>query len=114
MESGSRLWIVLSSASQTTDGEFKFRGTLLLPAAIGNSIVLDRGTEVSGSGRNNQKETLLQLTEIHAGGVQYVLKRTAGTNAHAPGAGPAVRFDSGQVLEMWLSVESVYERQPGK
>jgi hypothetical protein len=111
LEAGTRLWIRLNSVNRQPDGGFTFQGSLLLPVNRANEVLLDRGTEVNGSGSLSQGRTSLFITDLVVQGTRYVLSRTTGsTHAQPPGRGEAVQFDSGQILEMWLASASNYEK----
>lgn len=111
LASGARLWITLNSVSRQADGNFTFRGSLLLPLNASGSSLLERGTEVSGSGTEAQGRTSLVISEIVVGGSPYKLKSKAGAGkVRTAGSGGAVSFDSGKVLEVWPSSDSIYER----
>ncbi len=111
LASGTRLWITLGSVSRQPDGTFTFSGSLLMPLKSSASSHLDRGTGVSGSGTEAQGRTSLVVSEIVIDGSHYKLKSRAGAgSARSAGSGGVVSFDSGKVLEMWLSSDSTYER----
>ncbi len=111
IESGTRVWIRLKSISRTTNGEFEFQGNVLLPVTQAGLILLDRNTEVNGTGKASQDRTSLRITEIVSSDGSYRLKDGGGAlNMQASGAGGAVRFDSGHVYELWLGLASTYER----
>ena len=111
LASGARLWLALDSFTFQTDSRVVFRGSLLLPLNSAGSSALDHGTEVSGFVTSNQGQTSVLLSEIVIRGSHYKLKSQAGAgNARTSGSGGAVQFDSGKVLEMWVSSDSIYER----
>ncbi len=113
LESGTRLWIVLKSVSHQLDGGFQFEGTLLLPVKQGGKVILDRDTEISGSGLQKGSRTSLLVSQIVVRGAHYLVAgKEAAINAQTPGTGSALKFNSGQVLEMWLQSASVYRRVP--
>jgi len=112
LASGTRLWITLGSVSRQPDGTFTFSGSLLMPLKSSASSHLDRGTGVSGSGTEAQGRTSLVVSEIVIDGSHYKLKSQAGAgSARSAGSGGVVSFDSGKVFEMWLSSDSIYERE---
>jgi len=89
-----------------------FSGSLLMPLKSSASSHLDRGTGVSGSGTEAQGRTSLVVSEIVIDGSHYKLKSQAGAgSARSAGSGGVVSFDSGKVFEMWLSSDSIYERE---
>jgi hypothetical protein len=113
LEAGTRLWIRLNSVKRQPGGSFTFQGSLLLPVNRAHEVLLDRGTEVNGSGSVSQGRTSLFITELVVQGARYILSGATGaTDARPPGTGGAVQFDSGQVLEMWLASSSTYEKGP--
>jgi len=115
IDAGTRVWITLKSVNSQTDGSFEFRGTLLLPVTQAGGVLLDRGTDIQGSGRTGQGRPSLQIAEFTIRGARYALKdATGGMSRQAPGAGGAVQFDAGQVLEMFMGSSSVYERVAGE
>jgi len=111
IDAGTRIWVMLKSIDNNGDGTFGFRGMVLLPVMQAGAVLLDRGTEVQGSGKTAQGRTTVQISGFSVGGAHYGLKNAAGgTSAQAPGAGGAVQFDAGQVLEMWMGSGSAYEK----
>jgi hypothetical protein len=104
---------VLKSVSHQLDGGFQFEGTLLLPVKQGGKVILDRDTEISGSGLQKGSRTSLLVSQIVVRGAHYLVAgKEAAINAQTPGTGSALKFNSGQVLEMWLQSASVYRRVP--
>ncbi len=111
LAAGARLWLALESFSFQADGRVVFHGSLLLPLNSTGSSALDHGTVVSGFVTSAQGQSSVLLSEIVIRGAHYKLKSQAGAgNARAAGSGGAVQFDSGKVLEMWVSSDSIYER----
>ncbi|HYN15387.1 MAG TPA: hypothetical protein VES66_06325 [Terriglobales bacterium] len=111
LASGARLWITLDSVNRQPDGAFTFSGSLLMRLSASGSSALDRGTEVSGSGTEAQGRTSLVISEIVVGGAHYKLKSRAGAGkVRTARSSSVVSFDSGKVLEVWLSSDSIYER----
>ena len=109
----TRLWIKLDAVNRQSDGSFTFQGSLLEPVTEAGGALLRRGTQVVGSGTLNQGKTSLVVGQIVIGADRYNLKgASGGTNAPGPGAGPAVEFEAGKVLEMFLDSTSVYEKTP--
>ena len=112
LAAGARLWLALDSFSFQADGRVVFYGSLLLPLNSPGSSPLDHGTQVSGTVTTAQGQTSVLLSEIVVRGSHYRLLSQAGAgNARTSGSGGAVQFDSGKVLEMWVSSDSAYERQ---
>jgi hypothetical protein len=111
LASGTRLWISVESTQPQRDGSMAFHGSLLLPLRDANSSNLEHGTEVAGSVIVEQTRSFLSLGEIIIKGTHYKLRGNdvGGGVAQAAGSGSAVRFDSGKVLELWLSSDSTYE-----
>jgi len=111
LAAGARLWLSLESFNFQEDGRVIFHGSLLLPLNSTGSSALEHGTEVSGSVTSAAGQTSVLLSEIVVHGAHYKLKSQAGAgNARTSGSGGAVQFDSGKVLEMWVSADSIYER----
>jgi hypothetical protein len=113
IDAGTRVWILLKSTNQRANGGFEFRGVVLLPVTRGGAVVLDRETEVYGFGTVNQGRTSIRIVEFVWRGARYRLREAAGTAAKDLGAGPAVEFNAGQVLETWLATVSTYEKVSG-
>jgi len=114
INAGTRVWILLKSTSPQTNGDFRFRGMVLLPVTQAGAVLLDRETEVVGIGKVSQGRTTIRIVEFVWQGARYKLRGAAGAmNTPGPGAGPAVEFNAGQVLETWLAAVSTYERVPG-
>ncbi len=113
LPAGTRLWIQTNSVNREPDGSFTFRSSLLLPMGEANATPLYRGTEVYGSGSANQSRVALSITEFVVAGAHYKLKGVPNvTNAQTSGTGATVAFDAGQVLEIFLASDSIYERVP--
>ena len=111
LEPGAHLLLALSSVKPLPDGSLQFRGTLLLPVAHTGLVALDRGAEVIGVMTTSQGQTSLAVVELVTQSVRYTLKAGTGAmKAQTPGAGGGVHFDRSQVLEMWPTSPSVYER----
>jgi hypothetical protein len=111
LEPGAHLLLALSSVKPLPDGSLQFRGTLLLPVAHPGLVPLDRGAEVIGAMTMSEGQTSLAVTELVVQGARYTLKAGTGAmKAQTPGAGGGVHFDRSQVLEMWPTSPSVYER----
>ena len=111
LAAGARLWLALESFNFQEDSRVLFHGSLLLPLNSTGSSALDHGTEVSGWVTSAHGQTSVLLSEIVIRGARYKLKSQAGAgNARTSGSAGAVQFDSGKVLEMWVSVDSIYER----
>jgi hypothetical protein len=129
LEPGAHLLLVLSSVSRLPNGSFQFRGALFLPGfrpgtvslAQGaplpvlraGPVALDRGAEVIGAWTISQGQTSLAVTEFAVQGARYTLKVGNGAmKAKTPGAGGAVQFDRSQLLLIWPTSPSVYEKSP--
>jgi hypothetical protein len=111
LASGTRLWISVEWAKPQPNGSMAFRGSLLLPLRDATSSNLEHGTRVAGSVVVEHGRRYLSLVEIIIKGTHYKLRSDAkgGGVAQASGSGNAVQFDSGRVLELWLSADSIYE-----
>ena len=115
INAGTRVWILLKSTSPQTNGDFRFRGIVLLPVTQAGAVLLDRETEVVGVGKVSQGRTTIRIVEFAWQGARYKLRGAAGAvTATGPGAGPTVEFNAGQVLETWLAAVSTYERVSGE
>jgi hypothetical protein len=110
INAGTRVWILLQSTSPGTNGGFTFRGMVLLPVTQGGATLLDRETQVVGTGIVNQGRTTIRIAEFVWQGIRYRLRGSPAGRSSGPGAGPAVEFSSGQVLETWLASPSIYEK----
>jgi hypothetical protein len=115
LEAGTRLWIVLKSFRRQSDGNFQFEGTLLLPVKKGRTVILDRDAEISGRGLESGGHTSLLVSQMVVRGTHYLVEgKEAAIHAQTPGTGSALKFNSGQVLEMWLQSASIYKRVPAE
>jgi len=108
----TRLWIKLNTINRQPDGNFTFQGSLLEPVTETGGALLGRGAEIIGSGIVSQGKTSLVVAQIVVGGDRYSLKGASGVaNAQGPGAGPAVEFEAGKILEMFVASPSIYENE---
>ena len=111
LRAGTQLWIRVLAINRQSDGSFEFGGTLLQPVSDAGGALLDQGAEVSGSGSVKETVTTVSVRGFVAGGVHYVLPASTGAlNEQSPGTGKAVQFSKGQILQMWISSETVYEK----
>jgi hypothetical protein len=113
LPAGTRIWLTLDSVASDPDGRFQFRAVLLLPVAASGTLLLDKGVQVLGSGRTIQNETSIQITELATNGQRYILSPASSGVSKIPGSGKAVRFESGQVLEMWVDSASTFAAAGG-
>jgi hypothetical protein len=111
-EAGVQLWIQVNSIRRQPDGSFGFRGTLLQPIILADSVSLDQGAELVGWGTVNGGHVIVSVTEFTVRGENYGL-RSAGRANNKPGSGPAVELNPGKLLEMWFASESVYAKKIG-
>ena len=109
-EAGVQLWIRVNSIRRQPDGSFSFRGTLLQPIVLADSVSLDQSTELVGWGTVNGGHVVVSVTEFTVRGENYGL-RSAGSANKKPGSGPAVELNPGKLLEMWFASASVYEKK---
>jgi hypothetical protein len=87
---------------------------VLLPVTQSGAVLLSRNTEVSGTMTVRNGKRSLQILELLTAEAHYRLRSASGkANLRLLGAGGAVQFDAGQVLEMWLASASTYEKAPG-
>ena len=108
---GTQLWIRVVAISPQSDGSFEFGGTLLQPVSDAGGALLGQGTQVNGSGSVKETATMVSVRGFVAGGVRYVLPTgTGAVNQQSPWTGKAVQFSKGQILQMWISSETVYEK----
>lgn len=108
----TRLWIKLNTVNHQPDGSFTFQGSLLESVTEPGGAPLGRGTEIIGSGIVHQGKTSLVVAQIVVGGDRYSLKAASGEpNTQGPGAGPAVEFEAGKILEMFVASPSIYEKE---
>ena len=57
----------------------------------------------------------VQILEFKSKGEHYRLKGASGeANLRLLGAGEAVEFDAGRVVETWMASVSIYEKLPGE
>jgi len=112
LEVGTRVWISLKSIRQRADGSSEFSGGLLLPVMQSGAVVLERNTQISGIVSVRQGKTAVQITEFSSNVARYRLKGIGGeVNTHS-GAGRAVSFDAGKVLETWIASTSIFGKLP--
>jgi hypothetical protein len=111
-KAGVQLWIRVNSIRRQPDGSFSFRGTLLQPITLTDSVSLDQSTELVGWGTVNGGHTMVSVTEFTVRGENYGL-RSAGSANKKPGSGPAVELNPGKLLEMWFASVSVYAKKTG-
>jgi hypothetical protein len=111
-KAGVQLWIRVNSIRRRPDGSFSFRGTLLQPITLTDSVSLDQSTELVGWGTVKGGHTMVSLTEFTVRGENYGLRSASGANKK-PGSGPAVELNPGKLLEMWFASASVYEKTTG-
>jgi hypothetical protein len=63
--------------------------------------------------RNGKRS--VQILEFLTPGAHYRLRGASGeANLRLPGAGEAVEFDTGRVLEAWMAAISTYEKRSGE
>jgi hypothetical protein len=63
--------------------------------------------------RNGKRS--VQILEFLSTGARYRLKGASGdVNLRLLGAGEAVEFDAGRVVETWMASVSTYEKMPGE
>ncbi len=113
VNAGARLWIFLKSLDKKPDATFEFRGVVMLPVTQNGAVVIDRETEVSGTGRETHGKPLVQIHQFGSHGSRYRLTRSRPAPGESgPGSSGDLPFDAGQVLEMSLASVSTYERVP--
>ena len=115
LDAGTRVWITLKSVHPRADGASEFRGAVLLPVTQSGAVLIGRNSEVSGvmSVRNGKRS--VQILEFLSTGAHYRLRGASGeANLRLLGAGQALEFDAGKVLETWMASASTYEKVPGE
>lgn len=111
LEAGTRVWIALRSVRPRTDGASEFRGVVLLPVTQAGAVLLARNAEVSGTMTVRNGKKSVQVLGILSAGAQYRLRSAGGeANLRLLGAGEAVEFDAGRVVETWMASASTYEK----
>jgi hypothetical protein len=112
LAAGSRLFFRVNSIHRQADGSFTFSGSLLEPAAlVASGKLLDKGTELNGSAAEKDGKLTAFVRNFVLQGVSYTVSGASSPgNESAPGAGKAVQFENGAVLEMWLSLASNYQK----
>jgi len=112
LDAGTRIWVRLVNTLQQTDGNFNFTGSLLQPVTL-NGIVLAQGTGVTGRGTEFNGSVTLWLHSFLIQGWTYAVRGESKVQGQpAPGTVSTVQFQDGQVLEMWLSSNSVFDKLP--
>jgi hypothetical protein len=111
-KAGVQLWIRVNSIRRQPDGSFSFRGALLQPITLADSVSLDQGTQLVGWGTVNGGHVIVSVTEFTVWGENYGL-RSAGSGNKKLGSGPAVELNPGKLLEMWFASVSVYGKKTG-
>jgi hypothetical protein len=92
----------------------EFRGAVLLPVTQSGAVLLGRNVEVSGTMTVRNGKRSVQILEFLSTGAHYRLRGANGeANLRLLGAGDAVEFDAGRVLETWMASVSTYEKVPG-
>jgi hypothetical protein len=110
VEAGTRIWIVLESATAQSDRRIPFEGRLLLPVSASDSVILEKGTRVMGVSSNVQGQLSVQIGELVLHGNRYKLRESPGLSAiYRTGTGRAVQFAGGKTVEMWLDSATVFE-----
>jgi hypothetical protein len=111
LDAGTRVWIALKSVRPRADGVSEFRGVVLLPVTQSGAVLLKRNTEVSGTMTVRNGKRSVQILEFLSTEAHYGLRSASGeANLRLLGAGEAVEFDAGRVLETWMASASTYEK----
>jgi hypothetical protein len=115
LDAGTRVWITLKSVHPRADGASEFRGTVLLPVTQSGAVLIGRNSEVSGIMNVRNGKRSVQILEFLSTGAHYRLRSAGGeANLRLLGAGQALEFDAGKVLETWMASASTYEKAPGE
>jgi hypothetical protein len=89
----------------------QFEGTLFEPVTQNGVITLIKGTGVRGIEKQSQSSTVLTISEFSLGGVRYILEGDAAMKDTLSSAGAkALKFDAGQLLEMFVQTAAVYQK----
>jgi hypothetical protein len=76
-------------------------------------MLLGRSTKVSGTTTIRNGKRSVQILEFLSTGAHYKLRRASGhADLRLLGAGEVVEFDTGKVLETWMTVASTYIKLP--
>lgn len=111
LEAGARVWISLKSVRRQSEKISKFDGTLLLPVTQSGSVVLDRDTLVSGTISTVGGKVTIQIRGLQLNGVPYELTSAGGgMTVPTARADKIVEFDTGKIIETWVSAASTYSR----
>jgi hypothetical protein len=115
IDAGTRVWITLKTVTVRTDGASDFRGVVLLPVTQSGTVLFGRDAEVVGTMTVRNGKKLVQIMEFVSQGSLYRLVSASGdADLRVLGAGEAVEFDAGKVLETWMLSASKYERASAK
>lgn len=116
IDSGVRIWVtMITSAASNHANEGAFHGKLLTPLTKGGKTVLERDTEFLGTRSMQGGKLKVTVEQVVVHGTVYQLRKSSSNQGiSAPGSGSAVKFDSGNVMEMWLGATSIYEIGSGK
>jgi hypothetical protein len=111
LDAGTRVWIALRSVRPRADGASEFRGVVLLPVTQSGAVLLSRNTEVSGTMTVRNGKKSVRILEFLSTGAHYRLRSASGeADVRLLGAGEAVEFDAGRVVETWMASASTYEK----
>jgi hypothetical protein len=113
LPAGTRVWLSLTSVDSLPDGRFQFRAGLLLPISVSGAVLFDKGAQLAGSGQTIAGRTSIQITEVVTSGKRYRPGPASNQSSTASASGKAVRFQSGQVLEMWLDSPATFAVEGG-
>jgi hypothetical protein len=115
LDAGTRVWITLKSVRPRADGASEFRGVVLLPVTQSGAVLIGRNTEVSGIMTVRNGKRSVQILEFLLAAAHYRLRSASGeASLRLLGAGDAVEFDAGRVLETWMASVSTYEKLTGE
>ena len=115
LEAGTRVWIALRSVRPRADGVSDFRGMVLLPVTQSGAVLLRRDAEVSGTMTVKNGKKSIRMLEFSTTRARYRLRGASGeADMRLLGAGQAVEFDAGRVVETWLASASTYEKLPAE
>jgi hypothetical protein len=114
LDAGTRVWIALKSIHPQPDGVSEFRGVVLLPVTQSGATLIGRNAGVSGAITVRNGRRSVQILEFLSVGARYTLAGASGqVDLRLLGAGEALEFDAGRVLETWMASQSTYVKLRG-
>jgi RNA polymerase sigma-70 factor (ECF subfamily) len=106
---------IASSAPARISPPAASRAAPLEPVTQSGAVLIGRNAEVSGIMTVRNGKRSVQILELLSTGAHYRLRSTSGeAGLCLLGAGEALEFDAGRVLETWMASVSMYEKLPGE